>query len=354
MQNTLSRRSFLAATAAMGLVAALPAGLAFADEKATKPETVTIKSFNAEKKLVDLEVPFDPQRIAILDMASMDIIDNLGLGDRIVGMPTNNVARLEYVAEYAENEDIVNLGTIKTADLEATMECEPDIIFIGGRLASVYDTLSEIAPVVYLGTDVEIGVVESTKANALTIASIFGLEEQVEEKFEGFGARIEAINEFSEGLTAVVGLCTSGSLNVLGNDGRCSIIGVELGFTNLAAADTEDGEEAVAEVTSTHGNESSFETIVRLDADWMFIMDRDAATGAEGAQLAQEIVENELVMTTRAYQDGHIVYLSHPSVWYTAEGGISALDVMLRDVEEGIGLVEAEEEAPAEEEGAEK
>ena len=30
------------------------------------------------------------------------------------------------------------------------MACEPDIIFIGGRLSGSYDTLSEIAPVVYL------------------------------------------------------------------------------------------------------------------------------------------------------------------------------------------------------------
>ena len=33
------------------------------------------------------------------------------------------------------------------------MASEPDVIFIGGRLASSYDALSEIAPVVYLATD---------------------------------------------------------------------------------------------------------------------------------------------------------------------------------------------------------
>ena len=55
-----------------------------------------------------------------------------------------------------------------------------------------------------------------------------------------------------------------------------------------------------------------------------------------GAKLAQEIMENELVMGTDAYQNGHIVYLSHPSVWYTAEGGITALDLMLQDLEQEI------------------
>jgi len=44
-------------------------------------------------------------------------------------------------------------------------------------------------------------------------------------------------------------------------------------------------------------------------------------------------MENELVMSTDAYKNGNIVYLEHPAVWYTAEGGITALDIMLQDLE---------------------
>ena len=85
--------------------------------------------------------------------------------------------------------------------------------------------------------------------------------------------------------------------------------------------------------TSTHGNEASFEFVVEKDPQYIFVMDRDAAINAEGAQLAQEIVENELVKGTDAYKNGNIVYLEHPAVWYTAEGGISALNIMLQDLE---------------------
>ncbi|MFR0986082.1 MAG: hypothetical protein ACLSFZ_05740 [Frisingicoccus sp.] len=59
-------------------------------------------------------------------------------------------------------------------------------------------------------------------------------------------------------------------------------------------------------------------------------MDRDAAIGTDGAQLAQEIMENELVMGTDAYKNGDIVYLEHPGVWYTAEGGIQPLIICLQ------------------------
>lgn len=285
------------------------------------PQTVTVKSLNASQETVDLEVPYDPQRIAILDMACLDILDALGVGDRVVGTASTS---LDYLQGYI-NEDIANLGTIKEADLEAVMACEPDVIFIGGRLSSSYDALSEIAPVVYLSTDTELGLVESVRKNASTIASMFGLESEVDGLMADFDARIAALAEAAQDHTAIIGLVTSGGFNVLGNDGRCSLIGREIGFENIGVDAEID--------TATHGNEASFEFIVEKDPDYMFVLDRDAAIQTEGAQLAQDIVENELVITTRAYQDGHIIYLAHPAVWYTAEGGITALDVMLQDLE---------------------
>ena len=287
----------------------------------TTPTSIIISSLNGSKASVELEVPYDPQRVAVLDMASLDILDALGVGDRVVGTADTS---LDYLQGYI-NGDIAKLGTIKEADLEAVMACEPNVIFIGGRLASSYDALSEIAPVVYLSTDTEIGVVESVRKNVVTIASMFGLEEEVDTLMADFDSRISALSEFAAGKTAIVGMCTSGSFNVLGNDGRCSIIGREIGFENIGVDAGLD--------TSTHGNEASFEFIVDKAPDYIFVMDRDAAIATEGAKLAQEIMENELVMGTDAYKNGHIVYLAHPAVWYTAEGGITALDVMLSDLE---------------------
>lgn len=287
-----------------------------------KPETITVKSLNANKEEVDLEVPYDPERIAILDMACLDIIDSLGVGDRVVGSAGTS---LDYLQDYVTDQNIENLGTIKEADMEAVMACEPDVIFIGGRLSSSYDTLSEIAPVVYLSTDTEIGVVESVRKNASTIAAMFGLEDQVDELMADFDERIETLAAFAEGKTAIVGMCTSGSFNVLGNDGRCSMIGREIGFENVGVDANVD--------TSTHGNEASFEYVVEKNPDYIFVMDRDAAIGTDGAQLAQDIMENELVQGTDAYKNGQLVYLEHPAVWYTAEGGVQALDLMLQDLE---------------------
>ena len=312
----------LMAVMAVGLIAC---GTDKSDNESTKEEktSVTITSLDASKNEIELEVPYNPKRIAILDLASLDIIDELGVGDRVVGMASTSI---DYLEKYSNDASIKNLGTIKEADLEAVMECEPDIIFIGGRLSKSYDALSEIAPVVYLATDTNEGLVNSVSKNAKTIASIFGMEDKVDSLMSDFGARIDTIKKISSGKTALVGMTTSGSFNLLGNDGRCSLIGVEAGFNNLTAVGS----------TSTHGNESSFETVVQQNPDYIFVMDRDSAISTAGAKTAKEIVENELVKTTDAYKNNHIIYLEHSNVWYTAEGGIQALDIMLKDLKKGL------------------
>lgn len=290
----------------------------------TAPETVTISTKNGNNEKVEVKVPYDPKRIVTLDMAALDIIDSLGMGDRVVGSAQT---KLDYLQSYMSDK-VKNTGTIKEADLEAVMACEPDVIFIGGRLAKSYDALSEIAPVVLVSTDIQVGVVKSVEENARSIASMFGAEDKVDGLMKEFGGRIDKIKTAAAGQSAIIGMCTSGSFNVLGNDGRCSIIGVEGGFDNIGVNANID--------TSTHGNEASFEFVVEKAPNYIFVLDRDAAIGKEGAKLAKDIMENELVMGTDAYKNGHIVYLEHPAVWYTAEGGVKALDIMLQDLEKAL------------------
>jgi len=67
--------------------------------------------------------------------------------------------------------------------------------------------------------------------------------------------------------------------------------------------------------------------------DYIFVLDRDAATNAEGAQLAKDIMENELIMSTDAYKNGNMIIMGNAGVWYKAEGGFTALGIMLEDLE---------------------
>lgn len=286
-------------------------------------KTVTLTTRNGAGEVVEIEFPSDPQRLAVMDLGALDILDNIGYGDRIVGVSKGS--SIDYLQDYVTDDDLLNLGTVKEADMEALMESEPDIIFIGGRMSAIYEELVEIAPVYMVYTDTETGVVESTAMNARNIASLFEAEDEVDVLLEDYNARIDALKSFAEGKTAIVGMVNAGGFGLLGNDGRCSIIGREIGFENVGVDADVD--------TSAHGNEASYEFVLSKNPDYIFAMDRDAAIGTEGAQLAAEVLDNELINKTDAAQNGNVIVLEHSNVWYTAEGGVTALGVMLSDLE---------------------
>lgn len=296
-----------------------------------KPESVTIQAYNASSELVDVEVPYDPQRIAILDMAALDIIDCLGLGERIVGSASISIDYLKKYNPDDSNGTIVNLGNVKTADLEKVAACEPDVIFIGGRLSKIYADLEAIAPVIFLGVDYDKGVVESTRDNAKTIASMFGKEAEVDAMFDGFQPRIDALNAVISGHNVLLCMYNNNALGLMDTNSQLNIIARELGATNL-------GESVGSETKPTHGDEASWETIIKLNPEYMFILDRSAAIGAkdEGLLSAQEVIENDLIQELDVYKDGKIVYLAHANVWYTSTGGVQALDTMLADLESAL------------------
>ena len=297
-----------------------------------KPSTITIQSYNANKELADLEVPYDPQRIAVIDMPALDIIDALGVGDRVVGSAK---VTIEYLTDYNpddSNGEIMNLGSVKTADLEQVAACEPDIIFIGGRLSKEYENLSAIAPVVYLGVDYEKGVVQSTADNAKTIASIFGMEAEIDAKMSGFQTRIDALSTVLKDKEILLAMYNNNAMSLMDTESQLNIMARELGGKNLG--------ETVGEVDkATHGEDASWETIINLNPEYIFVLDRSTATGAadEGVMGAKEVIENDLIKELDCYKDGKIIYfIEHANVWYTSTGGIQALDTMLADLEAAL------------------
>lgn len=313
-------KKFICGILAAAMTLAL-AGCAKGTEE-TIAATVEPSVVSIDHSLGTTKVPFDPQKIAVLDLAALDIIDVLGVGDRVVGIPKSS--SVSYLKSYVENDKIVNVGSVKEVDMEALNALQPDLIFIGGRLSSEYENISKIAPTISVNIDNKAGYMKSFTQNVNHIASIFGLEEKAVELTSSFDQRIAALNQTASGKKAIVGLVTSGSLSTLGNGSRCSVITNEVGFENAAT-----------DVDSTHGDTASFELLLEKDPDYMFILDRDTAINAEGAKVAKEVMENEIVMKTTAYQNGKIIYLT-PDVWYLSEGGITATDIMLKDLETGI------------------
>lgn len=311
MLSTFSRTLKALALLAVGLSTAAQA-----------QENVSVFSYNGARQDTTVSVPKNPERVVVIDYAVLDIMDTLGLGDKIVG--TAKGVAPDYLSALANSPKSANVGTVKAVDLEALMALEPEVIFIGGRLAAKYDQLSAIAPVVFLAVDYEQPLLSSVKRSTDVIATIFGQEQAAQDLIASYEERIAALKAKAQGHSVLIGMVNASQFKTLGNHGRCAFIGQDLGFTNLAA-----------DLSSTHGNESSFELLVKLNPEYLFVLDRDSAIGRKGAQLACDVMNNELVHKTRAYQESKLFYLNS-AVWYLSEGGLTALDYMLQDLEAAL------------------
>lgn len=294
------------------------------EEPTETTEVVTVNVKNGSEEMVDIEVPLSPKKIVFLDYVAFDLCAALGiLDDPEVEFLVSQDSLPAHLTSYVP-EGSPSLGGLKEYDMEAIMSFQPDIIFSSGRTAAMYDEFSMIAPTVCSSLEYLPSTYESFKSITLRNASIFGMEAEAEEIMSGYDARVEALTAWTGDQTAMTGIFTGGVMSTLGNESRGSMIYNDLGFTNMAA-----------DVDTTHGNESSYEVMLKQNPDFFFVMDRDSAISAEGASTAEELLENDIVKETSTYQNRNIVYLN-PDVWYLCEGGVLAMDIMLADLEVGM------------------
>ncbi|WP_424809670.1 iron-siderophore ABC transporter substrate-binding protein [Rhodococcus sp. 27YEA15] len=99
------------------------------------------------------EVPSDPQRIVVLDSASMDAVCALGLWERVVGAATGvDSPQPSYLGTGISN--IPSIGPVSAPNVEAIADTKPDLI-LGSTPTSddLYAKLGAVAPTVFAGSD---------------------------------------------------------------------------------------------------------------------------------------------------------------------------------------------------------
>lgn len=269
--------------------------------------------------LGETEVKPNPQKIVVFDFGALDTLDLLGVD--VVGLPKQSIP--PYLSKYAGDE-YLNVGSLFEPDYELLNEIKPDLILIGSRAAAQYDQLSQIAPTVYVAVDTA-DYIGSFKKNMENIGRILGKEEEVARHLAGIDAAIERVKRLSDDQVAFVGLVTGGRVSTYGPGSRYGILYDALGFLPV---------EARIE-SSTHGQTISFEFILVYNPDVIFVIDRDGAIGAEGAQPAKAVIENALVRETNAYKNGKIVYLD-PYLWYLSGGGLASVKAMIEEIEAAL------------------
>ena len=161
----------------------------------------------------DVEIPYAPSRICVLDMNTMDIIHTFDLGDKVASLVYNKKHTM-YLADYYASESIVSLtlsgrNTEEGADpYEAYYSIDADLIIgdTGTVDADAYAVLSQIAPTVILTNAEESGTgkYEAVMANAKTVASIWGLDDKMAEISAEYDAKYAELENVCAGKTYLV------------------------------------------------------------------------------------------------------------------------------------------------------
>ncbi|KGR86112.1 siderophore ABC transporter substrate-binding protein [Lysinibacillus odysseyi] len=283
------------------------------EEKGT---TITFEDVTLEKM---------PERIVTLDYGFLDTLDALGV-EGIVGVAAGagkgNMP--EHLKEKYVNSDVADVGTLKQIDFEAVAAANPDVIFISGRQSPFYEELKEITPnVIFIGSDNE-NYIDAVYESVDLAAKIFDKEEKAEELKASLQEKVDAVKEKAADYeNALVAMYDDKKLSGFdnGKDSRFAYVYNDFGFVP-----------STTEIdSSAHGSDFSYESILSVDPEVLFIIDRTASD----VETIKADIENDIIKKTRAYKEGKIVYLDGVN-WYFSSNGVTTeadkLDEILNEL----------------------
>lgn len=285
-------------------------------------EQVQNKEVTITHLLGETTLETNPEKIVVFDMGILDSLDKLGI--EVTGVPQVNIP--PYLEKYKDSK-YENVGSLKEPDFEKIAEISPDLIIISGRQADSYDELSKIGKTIHLGVDTT-RYMDSYKENMQILGQIFNKTDEINTEIAKIEDEIKVLNEkvTASGKNALIILANEGKISAYGAGSRFGIIHDVFGFTPVDKA---------IEV-STHGQSISFEYIVEKDPDYLFVVDRGAAVSTDDkTSSAKGLVENSLVKNTKAYKEGHIIYLD-ANYWYLSGGGLASVSEMVKEVSDAF------------------
>ncbi|WP_339107509.1 siderophore ABC transporter substrate-binding protein [Thioclava sp. GXIMD4216] len=257
-----------------------------------------------------------PKTVAVFDMAAMDTLDALGVTP--AGRPDKT-----YLKRLSHLQSATPVGTLFEPDLEALAGLNPDLIIVGGRSSTKYDEVAQVAPTIdmTIGTD----IVNESRARLKAYGEIFGLQDKAKALDAALETKLEKVQADAKGQGDALVVMTNGpKISAFGPGSRFGWIHQAIGMAP-AAKDLS---------VAPHGDAISFEFIAETNPEWIFVVDRGQAIGAD-EQKASDTLDNPLVAQTSAAKEGHIVYLNASDA-YIAGGGYQAMMEMLTEVDKAF------------------
>lgn len=270
---------------------------------AAQASTVSITHANGQT-----DVPSNPQKTVVLDLALLDIMHALDV-------PVAAVSSGRFsgtLAQYGD-ESVPKVGSMFEPDVEAIRAVDPDLIIAGRRSTKAYSTVADIAPAINLAFDQQ-NLVESVMETTRTLASLYGREDVAERLLEKLDASVTELQQkTAQAGKGLLVFTTGGKLISQGPESRFGVL-----FTGFGV------QPAMTDFPEGKGVVLTAESLQELNPDWIYVIDRDAGLGRDGTP-AQQLLEKAQVMQTTAGKNGQIVYMDATN-WYMLDGaGLAAM-----------------------------
>ena len=266
-------------------------------------DAVSVEKITVDTVKGNVDLAMNPSPLVVYDMTLMQ--DLAALDVAVDGMPSG--LKLNNLQSKTQPEP-KTVGTVFEPDLEALNAMQPQAILVGSRMAEKYDALSSIAPTLDMTIDTA-NIYASSKQRLHDLGALFGKSAQAA-KLQG---NIDGLIDETKTLTkdkgkGLVVMVNGNKLSAYGDKSRYGFIHTVL---DIPMADDQIAD-------ARHGQPISFEYIQKTNPDWLFVVDRSAAIGEDGAG-AKAVLDNPLVAQTNAWSNNQVVYLSPDS--YLAFGG---------------------------------
>lgn len=281
-----------------------------------------------------IEVPKNPEKVAIFDLGVVSTFQALGVEENIAGLPKGegNGSLSDALSEF-ESDEYANLGGLKDPDFEEIARIQPDVIMIHGRQATEnnlaeFERVAPDADVLFVAADNE-SYFDDIKEMTNLIGELYGEEEAADTLVEDMDNRIEEVSskvaEIEDNSMLFIQTNGESSVSFHGTGGRFGYLYDTFGFSSADEFD---------DASDSHGSQVNYEFIANADPALMFVMDRGAvASGGEATPV--DTLINSTTESATAVQNENIFSLD-PQVWYLNAGGYETGMIQIDEVEEAV------------------
>lgn len=260
-----------------------------------------------------------PTRVVLTSHAAADTLDELDLEHRVIGLVKTGVFP-EALDAYSGDE-YTDIGSLKEPKMDVIAELGPDLILFGNRTREMEPEFAKISDQVIAGDPDTSETIASNRAKVEEIAALFGAQDKASDELAEIDEMVSETRAKAEGAgTALVLMTSGGKVTGYGPGSRFDLIFNELGMAPAGELES-DG---------SHGAPLSWEQIAELNPDHVFVIDRDAAIGAEG-EAASALLDNPLFNRTAAATNDNVHFLDGQN-WYLVGGGLGVLEAMIDEI----------------------